>query len=125
MHKSWSCLIVVTSICTCPFAFSFLSYATKFLLFFFHLTGTFLYSLSPLSSDPFCEQHVTSLMQEMFLPAQNSDNHPLQQYAALALSFPRCHLWTNKLLNTDRNIKADVSGSKSVSQKVFPSTVQS
>lgn len=80
------------------------------------LDGNILILSSPLFSDPFCEQHVTSLMQEMFLPAQNSDDHPLQQYAALALSFPRCHLWTNKLLNPVRNIKADVSGSKSVSR---------
>lgn len=49
--------------------------------------------------------------------AQNSDDHQLQQYAAWAMSFLRCHLWPKELLNTDNNIKADVSGSKSVSQR--------
>ncbi|GAY46821.1 protein RST1 [Citrus sinensis] len=75
------------------------------------------YTLGPLFSDPVCEQHVTSLMQEMFLVAQTSDDHQLQQYAAWAMSFLRCHLWSKELLNTDNNIKADLLGSKSVSQR--------
>lgn len=60
---------------------------------------------------------MTSLMQEMFLVAQTSDDHQLQQYAAWAMSFLRCHLWSKELLNTDNNIKADLLGSKSVSQR--------
>lgn len=48
--------------------------------------------------------------------AQNSDDRQLQQYAAWAMAFLRCHLWSKEQVNTDSNIRTDVSGSKSVSQ---------
>lgn len=56
---------------------------------------------------------MTSLMQEMFLIAQNSDDHQLQQYAAWAVSFLRTHLWSKELLNLDVVNKTDMASSKS------------
>ncbi|KAL5864319.1 hypothetical protein ACOSQ3_001833 [Xanthoceras sorbifolium] len=72
--------------------------------------------LGPLLSDPVCEQFVTSLIQEIFLVAQNSDDQQLQQYAAWAMSFLQNHLRSKELLNVDNNIQTDESGSKSVTQ---------
>lgn len=65
------------------------------------------YLMGPLLSSPTCKQHLTSLMQDIFLVAQNSDDHQLQQYAAWAVSFLRNHLFS---------INSDGGGSKSVSQ---------
>ncbi|CBI34876.3 unnamed protein product, partial [Vitis vinifera] len=47
------------------------------------------YIMGPLLSSPACEPHLASLMQEIFLVAQNSDDHQQQQYAAWAISFLR------------------------------------
>ncbi|XP_031286525.1 protein RST1-like isoform X1 [Pistacia vera] len=73
------------------------------------------YILGPLLSNPLFEQSVTPLMQEIFLVAQNSNDHQLQQYAAWAMSFLRHHMWSKELLNIDNNIQTDASGSKSAS----------
>ena len=53
-------------------------------------------------------------MQDIFLVAQNSDEHQLQQYAAWAVSFLRHHMWSKEVLDSD-----DIAGSKSVSHS-FP-----
>lgn len=74
------------------------------------------YLRGPLLSSPVCEPNLTSLMQEIFLVAQNSDGHQLQQYAAWAVSFLRHHLWYKEPLNIDNGIKTSEAGSKSVSQ---------
>ncbi|KAA8530205.1 hypothetical protein F0562_004914 [Nyssa sinensis] len=77
------------------------------------------YIIGPLLSSPVMEPHLTSLIQEMFLIAQNSDDHQLQQYAAWAVSFLRHRLWFRELLNVDSSFQSDAVGSKSVSQS-FP-----
>ncbi|CAB4305648.1 unnamed protein product [Prunus armeniaca] len=74
------------------------------------------YLMGPLLSSPTCEQHLTSLMQDIFLVAQNSDDHQLQQYAAWAVSFLRNHLFSKEVCNFDNSINSDGGGSKSVSQ---------
>ncbi|XP_044502428.1 protein RST1 isoform X3 [Mangifera indica] len=77
------------------------------------------YILGPILSNPLFEQHVTPLMQEIFLMAQNSNDHQLQQYAAWAMSFLRHHIWSKELLNIDSNIQTDASGSK-IAPHSFP-----
>ncbi|KAI5341216.1 hypothetical protein L3X38_020490 [Prunus dulcis] len=74
------------------------------------------YLMGPLLSSPTCEQHLTSSMQDIFLVAQNSDDHQLQQYAAWAVSFLRNHLFSKEVCNFDNSINSDGGGSKSVSQ---------
>ncbi|KAK4603584.1 hypothetical protein RGQ29_012198 [Quercus rubra] len=72
------------------------------------------YLRGPLLSSPVCQPDLTSLMQDIFLVAQNSDEHQLQQYAAWAVSFLRHHMWSKEVLDSD-----DIAGSKSVSHS-FP-----
>nr|KYP54838.1 Uncharacterized protein KIAA1797 family [Cajanus cajan] len=48
--------------------------------------------MGPLLSSSDFEPYLTSLVQEMFLVAQNSDNHQLQQFASWVLAFLRHHL---------------------------------
>ncbi|XP_068334570.1 protein RST1 [Pyrus communis] len=74
------------------------------------------YLMGPLLSSPTCEQYLTSLMQDLFLVAQSSDDHQLQQYAAWAVSFLRNHLFSKKVVNVDNSLNTDAGGSKSVSQ---------
>ncbi|KAL5572771.1 hypothetical protein UlMin_022368 [Ulmus minor] len=74
------------------------------------------YITGPLLSSPVCEPHLTSLVQEIFLIAQNSDDHQLQQYSAWAVSILRNNLWSKELLNTDTGIKTDIAGTEAVSQ---------
>ncbi|KAM6572330.1 hypothetical protein CsatA_016410 [Cannabis sativa] len=69
--------------------------------------------IGPLLSSSVCEPHLTSLMQEIFLIAQNSDDHELQKYAAWAVSFLRNQLWSKELLNVDTGIKTDITSLKS------------
>lgn len=73
--------------------------------------------LGPLLSSLACEQRLTTLVQEMFLLAQNSDNHQLQQYAAWGISFLRYYLWSKELPGLDSS-QADVARTKSVPQSV-------
>lgn len=70
----------------------------------------------PLLSSPVCETHLTSMIQEIFLVLQSSDDSQLQQYAAWALSFLRHHLWSEKPLNDDNSLQTDSGASKSISQ---------
>ncbi|XP_024029477.1 protein RST1 isoform X2 [Morus notabilis] len=69
--------------------------------------------IGPLLSSPNSEPHLTSLTQEIFLIAQNSDDHQLQQYAAWAVSLLRIQLWSKENLNLDVGIKTDIAGSES------------
>lgn len=55
----------------------------------------------------------------MFLVAQNSDAHQLQQHAAWAISFLRQYLWVKELQNDESASENDSVGSKTVSQS-FP-----
>lgn len=72
--------------------------------------------MGPLLSNPACEQHLTSLMQDIFLVAQKSDDHQLQQYAAWAASFLRNHLLSKDIVSVDNSINTDSGGSKSAAQ---------
>ncbi|KAM5581749.1 hypothetical protein ABKV19_010801 [Rosa sericea] len=65
------------------------------------------YVMGPLLSNPACERHLTSLMQDIFLVAQKSDDHQLQQYAAWAASFLRNHLLSKDAANVDNSINTD------------------
>ncbi|KAL6960558.1 hypothetical protein U1Q18_038321 [Sarracenia purpurea var. burkii] len=77
------------------------------------------YINGPLLSSPVLEPHLTSLMQEMFLVAQNSDDHQLQQYAAWAVSFLRHRLWSIESQNVDASFPSDAVSQKSTSHN-FP-----
>ncbi|GMH24227.1 hypothetical protein Nepgr_026070 [Nepenthes gracilis] len=62
---------------------------------------------------------LVSLIQDMFLGAQNSDNHQLRHYAAWAVSFLRHHFWSRDGHNYTNSHKNDSVSCKPVSQK-FP-----
>ncbi|GAB4846720.1 hypothetical protein Ancab_025728 [Ancistrocladus abbreviatus] len=75
--------------------------------------------MGPLFSSSAFQLHLTSLMQDMFLVAQNSDDHQQQQYAAWAVSFLRYRLWSQDVENCDniyKNENANVSVSQSFSE---------
>ncbi|KAE8651262.1 protein RST1 isoform X2 [Cucumis sativus] len=74
--------------------------------------------LGPLLSSRVCEPLLTSIIQELYLVAQNSDDKKLQQYAAWALSFLRHNIWSKEFPNL-RNLETDVSDSRSSPQN-FP-----
>ncbi|XP_021298973.1 protein RST1 isoform X2 [Herrania umbratica] len=76
------------------------------------------YISGPILVNPACEEHSTSLMQEIFLMAQNPDDHQLQQYAAWAVSFLRHRLWSREIFNSANGTQSESAGSKSVSQGV-------
>ncbi|CAK7328106.1 unnamed protein product [Dovyalis caffra] len=65
--------------------------------------------LGPLLSSPICEPFLTTLVQEIFLIAQNSDDLQMQQNAAWAVSFLRNGLWSKELLNAESNDHTDVA----------------
>lgn len=48
------------------------------------------------------ELSLTSLIQDIFLVAQRSDDQQLQHYAAWAVSFLRHYIWSTDLHNEDR-----------------------
>lgn len=73
------------------------------------------YVMGPLISSPACEPLLLSLMQEIFLVAQKSDDHQQQQYAAWAISFLRQRLWSKELQNFGHHFQTDAEDSKSVS----------
>ncbi|KAK7266047.1 hypothetical protein RIF29_18686 [Crotalaria pallida] len=70
----------------------------------------------PLLTSSFFEPYLASLVQEMFLVAQNSDNHQLQQFASWVLTFLRQQLWSKELLGVDSDSNVVETNSKSVSQ---------
>lgn len=61
------------------------------------------YIVGPLFSSAVMELSLTSLIQEIFLVAQHSDDHQLQQYAAWAVSFLRHYIWSSDLHNEDKS----------------------
>ncbi|CAK9322549.1 unnamed protein product [Citrullus colocynthis] len=75
--------------------------------------------LGPLLSSRVCEPLLTSIMQEMYLVAQNSDDKNLQQYAAWAVSFLRQNIWSKESPNLQNLNETDVSGPRSLPQN-FP-----
>ncbi|KAK4712605.1 hypothetical protein R3W88_007118 [Solanum pinnatisectum] len=77
------------------------------------------YISGPLITNAVLEPDLTALVQEMFLVAQNSDAHQLQQHAAWAISFLRQYLWVKDLQNDESTSENDSVGSKTVSQS-FP-----
>lgn len=48
------------------------------------------------------ELSLTSLIQDIFLVAQHSDDNQLQHYASWAVSFLRHYIWSSDLHNEDR-----------------------
>lgn len=72
--------------------------------------------MGPLLPSSVLEPYLTSLVQEMFLVAQNSDNHQLQQFSSWVLAFLRNHLWSKEPLAVDGDRNAAGTNSKSVSQ---------
>ncbi|CAL5434444.1 unnamed protein product [Camellia sinensis] len=81
------------------------------------------YIMGPLLSCPVLESQLTSLVQEMFLVAQNSDDHQLQQYAAWAVSFFRHCLWFRELQNTESSFPSVAASQKYVSQNFLKDNV--
>ncbi|KAF8408286.1 hypothetical protein HHK36_007435 [Tetracentron sinense] len=77
------------------------------------------YIRGPILSSPVCEQLSTSLIQEIFLVAQDSKEHQLQRYAAWAVSFLRHRWWSKELQTVKNSSQSDTIGSKHVSQS-FP-----
>ncbi|KAL7251199.1 hypothetical protein ACSBR1_013098 [Camellia fascicularis] len=77
------------------------------------------YIMGPLLSCHVLESQLTSLVQEMFLVTQNSNDDQLQQYAAWVVSFLRHCLWFRELQNTDSSFPSNTAGQKSVLKK-FP-----
>ncbi|XP_077244249.1 ARM repeat superfamily protein isoform X2 [Tasmannia lanceolata] len=73
------------------------------------------YIRGPILSSPVCEQLCTSLMQEMFLVAQDLKDRQIQRYAAWAVSFLR-HRWWSKEFQTVNVSKTNTIDSKPVSQ---------
>ncbi|KAG2383824.1 Protein RST1 Protein RESURRECTION 1 [Vigna angularis] len=71
--------------------------------------------VGPLLSSSDFEPYLTSLVQELFLVAQNSDNQQLQQFASWVLAFLRHHLWSKELLGVDSDGSVAETSSKSVS----------
>lgn len=60
-----------------------------------------------------------SLVQDMFLVSQNSDDRQLQQYASWAVSFLRHYLWIREVRTEVSNLQNDAVRSKSASHS-FP-----
>ncbi|KAJ8775089.1 hypothetical protein K2173_020093 [Erythroxylum novogranatense] len=73
------------------------------------------YMIGPLLSSHVIEPHLTTLIQEMFLVAQNSDDLQMQQNASWVLSFLRNHLWSKKLGITESSAQTNVADPKTVS----------
>ncbi|KAL3526395.1 hypothetical protein ACH5RR_011051 [Cinchona calisaya] len=71
--------------------------------------------MGPLLSSPLMENELTSLVREIFLVAQNSDDHRLRQFAAWAISFLRHHLWFRPPQNEVNTFDKDAAGSVSQS----------
>lgn len=75
--------------------------------------------MGSLLSSPVVEPQLTSMIQEMFLVAQNSDDIQLQHYASWAVSFLRDHLFSKEDKNVDVGAASKTDGQKFTSQN-FP-----
>ncbi|KAL8110066.1 protein RST1 isoform X1 [Apium graveolens] len=71
--------------------------------------------MGPLLSSSAMEPKLMSLIQDIFLVAQNPDDYQLQPYAAWAISFLRHCLRFTNVRNEENNSQCDVVGSKFVS----------
>ncbi|OVA20781.1 protein of unknown function DUF3730 [Macleaya cordata] len=81
------------------------------------------YIRGPILSNPVCEPLSTSMMQDMFLVAQDSKDQQLQKYASWAISFLR-HRWCSEELQTLKNSsQSDPDQSKPVSQSFSEDSV--
>ncbi|KAI3784700.1 hypothetical protein L1987_43803 [Smallanthus sonchifolius] len=60
------------------------------------------YITGPLFSNSVMELSLTSLIQDIFLVAQHSDDNQLQHYASWAVSFLRHYIWSSHIHNEDR-----------------------
>ncbi|KAL2528915.1 Protein RST1 [Forsythia ovata] len=74
------------------------------------------YITGPLLSNLVLEPEMTSLIQEIFLVAQNSDDPLLQQYAAWTMSFLRHSMFSTEHSNEGSVIHNDSGDLKSISQ---------
>ncbi|PIN21822.1 hypothetical protein CDL12_05455 [Handroanthus impetiginosus] len=72
--------------------------------------------LGPLLSNPVLEAEATSLIQEIFLVAQNSDDPQLQQYGAWTVSFLRHFTLSREQANEESVVHNDSHVTKPVSQ---------
>lgn len=72
--------------------------------------------LGPLLSNHVLESESTSLIQEIFLVAQNSGDPQSQQYAAWAVSFLRHFVFSREHANEESAVHNDSGAPKSVSQ---------
>ncbi|KAK8469921.1 hypothetical protein PHAVU_004G009818 [Phaseolus vulgaris] len=79
--------------------------------------------MGPLLSSSDFEPYLTSLVQELFLVAQNSDTQQLQQFASWVLAFLRHHLWSRELLGVDSDSSVAETSSKSVSHSFSENSV--
>ncbi|MED6107816.1 hypothetical protein PIB30_017705 [Stylosanthes scabra] len=79
--------------------------------------------VGPLLKSSVAEPYLTSLVQEIFLVAQHSDNHQLQQYASWALGFLRHYLWSKEHFSFESDSNVAETTSKSVSQSVSEDNV--
>lgn len=79
--------------------------------------------VAPLISSSDSEPYLTSLVQEMFLVAKNSDNHQLQHCASWVLAFLRHYLWSKEFLGVDSDRNVAPIDSKSVSQSFSEDSV--
>lgn len=75
------------------------------------------YIRGPILANPLCEPLCTSLMQELFVVAQDSNNQQMQRYAAWAVSFLRHRWWSKDFQSVDVSNSNPVQ-SKSVSQNI-------
>lgn len=66
---------------------------------------------------------MTSLIQEIFLVAQNSDDPQLQQYAAWAVSFLRHYMFSRELSNEESVVNNDPRDLKAQSQSFSEDSV--
>ncbi|XP_022852857.1 protein RST1-like [Olea europaea var. sylvestris] len=81
------------------------------------------YITGSLIRNPDLEPEVTSLIQEIFLVAQNSDDPQLQQYAAWAVSFLRHSMFSRELSNEESVVNNDPRDLKAQSQSFSEDSV--
>ncbi|XP_047314660.1 protein RST1 [Impatiens glandulifera] len=79
--------------------------------------------MGPLLSSLELEPQLTSLVQEMFLLAQNSKDQQLQHYASWTISLLRHQLWSQESQNVDGRSSSDAAGQRSGSQNIASDTV--
>ncbi|XP_010555953.1 PREDICTED: protein RST1 [Tarenaya hassleriana] len=76
------------------------------------------YVSGPLLSSLIFTQHLTPVVQEIFLIAQNNKDHRLQLYAAWAISIFRNYMWSRGTLSLTSDIQPDNSHRKLASHSV-------